>query len=295
MDRTVNKVPIIGFVRYSQKIKFSGREKERNVFEPEYFEYRFNIFKNITLKSFQQQTNKNFLLLLLHSENMPSEYKERFLKLEENNSFLYNVFVQDTWESFNNAISDSKQYALYENGAAITFRIDNDDAVQTDFIEKLSGYLKLDFVGYAITQPMLYRVKRTEKKTYLIEEMYFPANAIGLAFVTGSPNYKTIMEMGEHDLINERNKMIVLPKFSNGGLMTINGENEINTLNLAKAIRLNESGVKSYMKDHKMGNVNLESLRIFQEKQKHSQVLYKKVLESLIPPIFKELYKKLNR
>ena len=67
MNKIINKAPIIGFIRYSQKINFVSN---RDVFEPEYFEYRFKIFKEVTLKSFQQQKNNNFVLLLLHSENL---------------------------------------------------------------------------------------------------------------------------------------------------------------------------------------------------------------------------------
>ncbi|MDR2835433.1 MAG: putative rhamnosyl transferase [Bacteroidales bacterium] len=45
------------------------REYSKNVqiFQPDFFQYRINLFKNITLKSFRQQTDKDFHLFLLHS------------------------------------------------------------------------------------------------------------------------------------------------------------------------------------------------------------------------------------
>ncbi len=273
----INKAPIIGFIRYSQKIIFG--EEHKNVFEPEYFEYRFNIFKEVTLKSFQQQTNPNFVLLLFHSENMPPHYKERFAELEKTNSFLYNIFVKDTWESFNEVIQNSIDYVSFEKDTAITFRIDNDDAVQKDFIEQLSGFLRSDFVGYIISIPMFYVVKRIENQLYMLQERCFPANSIGLANVTYREQYKTVMELGEHHLINDENSMILLPKSTGGGLQTINGENAVNTIDFAKAITLNKEDLVKYLEKRKIENLDLECLRIY--KINHSTFLLKKLRRKL--------------
>lgn len=290
MNKIINKASIIGFVRYSQKIKFGNRKNERDVFEAEYFEYRFNIFKNVTLKSFQQQTNSNFVLLLLHSENMPSHYKERFFELEKANEFLYNVFMEDTQQSFNEAILNSFEYtADNSNNVAITFRIDNDDAVQNDYIEKLSGFLKDDFTGYTVSIPTMNIVKRISNKSYLLQESYFPANAIGLAYVTPLEKYKTVFNLGDHDLVNNQNRMIVLPKCTSGGLMTINGENEINVIDKTKAIILDKEGLNKYLVERKIENLDLECLRIYQEEKKISEFL-----ELLIPPIIDVLIRKIK-
>jgi len=290
LNKIINKASIIGFVRYSQKIKFGNRKNERDVFEAEYFEYRFNIFKNVTLKSFQQQTNSNFVLLLLHSENMPSHYKERFFELEKANEFLYNVFMEDTQQSFNEAILNSFEYtADNSNNVAITFRIDNDDAVQNDYIEKLSGFLKDDFTGYTVSIPTMNIVKRISNKSYLLQESYFPANAIGLAYVTPLEKYKTVFNLGDHDLVNNQNRMIVLPKCTSGGLMTINGENEINVIDKTKAIILDKEGLNKYLVERKIENLDLECLRIYQEEKKISEFL-----ELLIPPIIDVLIRKIK-
>lgn len=96
----IRKASVIGFVRYSQKAKFSSSTQEKDVFVPNYFNYRFLLFKNITLKSFQEQTDMDFCLLLLHSESMPQAYREEFMLLGQENSFLYNIFIPDDWKGF---------------------------------------------------------------------------------------------------------------------------------------------------------------------------------------------------
>ena len=282
----MKKAPIIGFIRYSQKIKFDNHKKERDVFEPIYFEYRYDIFKNVTLKSFQQQTDNNFVLLLLHSENMPVQYKERFIELEKENLFLYNVFVQDTQESFNEAILDSNKYVRYENSTALTFRIDNDDAVQNDFIEKLNGFLKNDFVGFSVSIPLMHIVKRIANQLYMLQESYFPANAIGLAYVTSSEKYKTVLNLGDHDLVNDENAMILLAKSASGGLQTINGENEINEIDTTKAMILNKVELDNYLVQRKIEHLDLDCLRIYEEKINLSKYSLKKNIRLFLPSTF---------
>jgi hypothetical protein len=287
MNKNHTNASIIGFVRYSQKIKFGNRKSERDVFEPEYFEYRFNIFKKVTLKSFQQQTNNNFVLLLLHSESMPFHYKERFLELEVTNSFLHNIFIEDTQESFNEAISNSITYVPNEKNVAITFRIDNDDAVQNNFIEKLSGLLKKELVGNIITMPTMNIIKRISENSYLLQESYFLANSIGLAYVTNKEKYTTVFNLGDHDLVNNQNSMVVLAKCTNGGLQTINGENEINKLDKKRAITLNKKDLELYLKDRKIENLDFECLRVFHEKKNFSEFF-----KLFTPPIFNLIFRK---
>ena len=289
MKRRLIKAPIIGFVRYSQKIKFANRQKEKDVFEPNYFEYRFTIFKEITLKSFQQQTNSNFVLLLLHSENMPSHYKERFYELEKENPFLYNVFVEDTQEYFDKAISDSVECVSFENNVAVTFRIDNDDAVQNNYIEKLHDFLNADFVGYTVSIPIMNIIKRISNNIYMIQEVYYPANAIGLAYVTNKEHYKTVLNLGDHDLVNDSNGMILLAKCTSGGLQTINGENEINSIDKKRAVSFAKEDLDEHLEVRQMNNLNLDCLRIYPEEKKIVEIL-----DLFVPPIFYLISRKIK-
>ncbi|MDQ0478177.1 glycosyltransferase [Chryseobacterium sp. MDT2-18] len=281
----ISRVPVIGFVRYSQSIIFGTGKNARDVFEEEYFEYRFKIFKNVTLKSFQQQTDNNFALLVLHSINMPPHYKMRFLELEKTNLFLYNIFVEDTAESFNDAIKKSIDYVSFQSEAAITFRIDNDDAVQHDFIQKLRSFTKKDFVGYSINVPNVTILKRIANHSYMVEERYYHSNSIGLAYVTGKDPYKTILQVAEHDKINDENPLILLPKNKVSVLMTINGENAINYINPANAKILKKEEFDKYLKERKFESLDLHCLRVFDEINNSSNFSLKKIIGLFVPPV----------
>ena len=222
---------IIGFVRYSLK-EYDGDWKTSitdMVFDEKYFSYRFRLFNDITLKSFQNQTDKDFVLFLMHSVNMPQIFKEQMKKLEEENSFLKNVYLEDNKEAFN----EYAQNLLRQIGntvTVITFRIDNDDGVPFDFIKRLREYAGPAFAGHVITMPKVYKVQRIKKDTYSVVESYYPCNSVGMAYVMNPDDKKTVFEIGKHHVVRENFPLISFAGNIQGGLISINGKNVINNL-----------------------------------------------------------------
>jgi len=149
----MKKTSVIGFVRYSCYTPSWGK-KSLNYLNPEYLDYRLNIFRNVTLKSFQEQSDKDFNIFLLHSKNLPQKYKDIFKTLEDNNDFLHNMYFSDSEDISNDILTQSiENVEFYGGEVAISFRIDNDDALPLDFISRLKCYLKPEFIGYAISIP----------------------------------------------------------------------------------------------------------------------------------------------
>lgn len=240
----MTKTPIIGFIRYSCRASFT----QKNFFNSEYLDYRLKIFTNVTLKSFQEQTNKNFSVFLLHSENLPEKYKLIFSQLENDNLFLHNIYIPDTeleGSSYINALYDSINHVEFVNNLSINFRIDNDDAVPENFIENLNYYLKPEYYNNVISFANISIIQRIHKYNYLIQEKYFPSNSMGLAYVTGIDDYKTIMTLGDHGKINQKYTMI-LP-CATGGIQTINGKNIMNSLYFGNVNSYNAESIKNYL------------------------------------------------
>lgn len=290
MIKIFNKVPIVGLVRYSQKITFQGGDKD--VFESSYFEYRYKIFMDVTLKSFEDQSNKNFLLVIIHSETMPQKYKDRFVNLEVKYPFLKNYFLQDTAESLKNLLLQTKNLIDFRNRSGLTFRIDNDDAVPTNFIENLCLFLNPPFVGSCINLPNILIVKRVQTDKYLIERRYFPSNSMGLAYVTSENNFKTILDINEHHIVNENNNLILLPKSSGIPLQTINGENAINAINDDASVTFTEKHLQEFLKVNNYDTINLKCLKILTSKKRNS---IKTIINLLTPPIFKAVAYKISK
>jgi hypothetical protein len=294
MKNHFKKAPVVGLIRYSQKIKFGKTELEKDVFEPEYFEYRFKIFENITLKCFKQQTNKNFLLFLLHSESMPLELKSRFIELEHENPFLCNVYLKDNEDSLGEFLASLENFVSFENGVCITFRIDNDDAVPKNFIQLLYGYLNNEFNNYGISMPYFSIVQRKSNTYFMVEERYYPSNSMGLALVSNEMQFKTIMHLGYHNRINKTNPIVLIAANTGIGLMIVNGENAANYLIPEKSKTMNEDDLKQYLREKNIENLDLTCLREMVEINKKVSFSIKEMIKLLVPPFLILLVRKIK-
>jgi len=108
-------------------------------------DYRLNIFKNVTIRGFQEQTDPDFNIFLLYSENLPQKYKKIFNNLEKTNLFLHNVYIPGSemeGKDYIDAVERGIEYVSFCNGMSINFRIDNDDAPHRNFISELKTFLK---------------------------------------------------------------------------------------------------------------------------------------------------------
>jgi hypothetical protein len=295
MKKIAKKAPVVGFVRYSQRVTFGISDKEKDMFDADYFDYRFDIFRRITLRSLQQQTDANFILVLLHSVSMPSQCRDRLIELENTNSFLYNIFINDTKDSWMEALKTSAKYVSFENNVAITFRIDNDDAVQTDFIRQLGKFLDSSYVGFAISMPHLCISRRISDASFMVEERNYPSNSIGLAYVTSRNKYETVMELGDHRYIYKDTPIVHLAGDATGGLMTINGENAANRMRSSNVKFFTAEEVDNYLSARGFDGLDLDCLRIVPLESKNSSLLIlKQILKSLVPPFLISMLHKLK-
>ena len=223
---------IIGMIRYAIPNSFMNTNNSRSLiqlYEEPYFSDRFNIFQNITLPSFTQQTNKNFVLCVYHTNLIPSDKKVLFNKLEKQYPFLRNIYTE-------NKIylpDDLKQSQM------LTFRIDNDDGIALDFIEKLQQIKNT--VGnktsnFAISIPHMRKIARIDSFLYQTLETDFISNSMGLAYLGNDG--RTVMNLGNHTKIAYSTPMLQVA--GNGGLQVINGYNVANEF---KKVYQNQSDI----------------------------------------------------
>lgn len=242
---------ILGMIRYAIPNAFKNLSNSRDIkqlYEEPYFSDRFNIFYNITLQSFVQQTNKDFKLFVYHTNLIPSDKKALFDNLELQYPFLKNIYIPDD----NMYIPQE-----YIEDINLTFRIDNDDGIAINFIEKLQEVKKNYIENIVITIPTLYRLCRLSEDKLKVAKIYYPSNSIGLAYLTNEQN-KTIMDLGFHDQIIRKLKTIKLS--GNGGLQIINNYNVLNQFKNEEVNLFNCEDTKKLLIDEGYANLNLNSI-----------------------------------
>lgn len=254
---------IVGMIRYSVEAAFNKDRPEsmRDVYADPYFSERFKMFSGITLPSFAQQTNKDFVLLLYHSDKMPNEKKMLFADIENTFPFVRNIYVNGGKLP---VPDDLKSKRL------LSFRIDNDDGMPIDFIERLSAAAQMhgkNSDNFAITIPHMRKVRRIAEKEYETLDCDFVSNSMGLAYF-GSDG-RSVMDLGNHGLFPYNVPTLFVA--GNGGLQVINGTNVANGFNKVynkqSALKtMTESELQELLSAEGYGVLNLKSLPIIKQR-----------------------------
>ncbi|MCL2538323.1 MAG: putative rhamnosyl transferase [Alphaproteobacteria bacterium] len=221
----MTKTTINCVIQYSMKHPFADRQ---NIFAPDFMNYRLKLFREITLKSFLAQTDKDFNVFLYHSDDAPQNFKDIMNDLAREFPFLHNVWIKDGDEKY---ARPSPNDVTFENGVTINFRIDNDDALPVDFVANLRRFLRPEFAGFAISIPKITVAQRIGPDKYMTTPFDFIANSMGLAYVTTKNDYRNILTLGVreiHTRVRYEHPMILLP--GGGGLQIINGKNVSNRM-----------------------------------------------------------------
>lgn len=252
-------VAVIGMVRYSVSAAFAKDhpDKQFNLWENPYFSDRLAMFQAITLKSFKQQTNKDFILLVYHSANMPDDKKAIFADLEKEFPFMRNIYISGTKMEIPDALRQKR---------IITFRIDNDDGVPANFIEKLGTiYARNDnfYDNVAFTIPRIRKIARISEDRYQTDHSIFASNSIGLAYL--SVDGENIMNCGNHRLVPYHSRTLFLE--GAGGLQIIHGSNVANGFKKVYDKKsplqtLNEKEMKDLLKSEGYPELSIQNIPI---------------------------------
>lgn len=136
------KNQIIGLLRFSYPAQegfsvsqLSPAALEDHLYDPDRLETKFSYLETITLPSLAAQTDPDFTLVIKSGQNLPWPFKKRIRRLEERYGFVKSVFLQRMGAA--GAAKRGFRRALEEDATHVTgFRIDDDDAVAVDYIEK---------------------------------------------------------------------------------------------------------------------------------------------------------------
>ncbi len=133
---------IIGVLRFSYPAKegfaVSGLEEaalETHLYDAKRLATRFTYLETITLPSLAAQTDQDFKLVILAGASLPIRHRRRLRGYEERYPFVKCVFMERM-----GALSAGKRSfrrGITEGATHVTgFRIDDDDAVATDYIAR---------------------------------------------------------------------------------------------------------------------------------------------------------------
>lgn len=126
---------ITRFSIFDENCKFfniqHSEQYKKKLFNTIRLDYKFNLFENVTLPSIVNQTNQNFIWYIYASEYMPPYYRIKLCELTKKYKNINCVFIK-SFDEFNKF--------KYIDDKFCTVRLDDDDYLNKDFIEKLNKY-----------------------------------------------------------------------------------------------------------------------------------------------------------
>lgn len=183
--------------------------KDRNPLNPEYLEKRFSLFTQFCLPSLKNQTNKNFVLILIIDPELKMEYRERLLVLTRNIGFSTQLVEYKGSFDLNYLLNPNeidmikktqnrtgKQYIC-------TTRLDDDDALNPNYFyytqREIQALIdtKLFFKPFIHTLVYGNYLMVKNKKCYL-RKIRKPRLACGLSLINTLNDKTTIYSKSHH-------------------------------------------------------------------------------------------------
>ncbi|MBQ7976541.1 MAG: hypothetical protein IJ300_12725 [Clostridia bacterium] len=163
--------------------------------DEKYLTERFKLFFDYTVPSVKAQSEKNFEWIVMFSSKTPDKFKQYMTKLSEEMSNLCVLYVDDNEEA--SAVLN-REITRYDVQWCITSRVDNDDALATNYIESVQTYIKSNPVKkYALIFNNGYQY---EERLKIASKYYFPKNHFSTLIAPCEKVTDTILNYGHMDI-----------------------------------------------------------------------------------------------
>jgi hypothetical protein len=201
------------------------------LFHPDRLVLREQLFRLVTIPSLQvlceQELGKNLKVIVYTSADLPSPFLHNLhllvdelgcgevIEIEENEKFRYPDVIPRVLDDMFGYDRLKEQQKL--NFAAV--RLDDDDALPADYIDRLSEYISDSYSGFAVTFGRGYvgQFDSQSQRFVHIQDVYQPMSSRGLAAICTydmaqksfcSPCASAFM-LGEHPTVDRRYPTIV--------------------------------------------------------------------------------------
>lgn len=194
-------------------------EQSASLFTAERLESRLQTFEHLTLRSLANQSDADFQLLVVSSDRMPMEYRQRLEDICRGVEQVVLRFLPPIHIS--EAITQVAQEINLNLADTMQFRLDDDDCVAKDYVRRLRRHAASMWrnAHFAVSFPSIFYCI-TDGPTEGIYNWYSPFFSAGACIRHSS---RTIFDFG-HYAIPTRLVAVTDPHFPN--IVTHRGDND---------------------------------------------------------------------
>lgn len=264
-----DSLKMVGLVRFSvlTPTYYSERfdtleETAAHLFDPDRMELRFSIFENLCLPSLLQQTDPDFDVVILTAESMPEIFRNRLESLLAPHSNLHFL-----------PVGTERHYRLLRHGYntipcapdshRILFRLDDDDAVDMDFVRRTKalakGILPLQPPGgsFVIAHNRGFYLQATPAGPKVFDAIEQTPLSAGTALVAPSASWANPYRYNHRKLASHFNiySDVTVPAY----IRTIHGDNKSDPAQTGVTHKMNEAALDAGLQQH--FGMTLEALK----------------------------------
>lgn len=207
---------IVGVVRFSfpaltgfAKMPHEAAEVKAILYDPARLERRFKLFEALTLRSMRAQTDPDFQLGFLIGDDFPAPFRQRLAHLLADLPQAF-VFPYPAAENFKATHATFKAANLEGATHLTSFRLDDDDALDRNFIARLRHQANSLFplcrgTPYVISQNRGFYAFTGESGGEIFDVQERTPIGIGVALVAGVKSGHTVFIYNHRDLAERYN------------------------------------------------------------------------------------------
>lgn len=180
-------------------------EREAYLYALERMALRFRHFETLTLPSIAAQKDKRFTFIVLTGEHMPKPWWDRLNDICAPVEEIKIVTAEPMKHRTAMQLAIQRELAMHDDDESLQFRLDDDDAVGTNFVRgirrtaRLATKLRDGWQNMVIEYSRGYSV-RLGPEGILAQEIQGQFLACGLAVLFRPGDAKTVMNYGHHKL-----------------------------------------------------------------------------------------------
>jgi hypothetical protein len=199
-------------------------EKKERLFSASRLTRRFEIFEHVCLPSLIAQDPERFGAVVLASDLMPHHFKKRLEVLLSPHPNILPTFEKPQPMPYSEAFLNPLRQLDQVSDVILTCRLDDDDALASDYTKQALEYVNGAHIGHCLTYPKGLQATNVEGKPRFWES-YYPLIGAGLGFIDRLESGKTVFDCGHHQKVWKKFPTIVdgrLPQY----LVTLHDEND---------------------------------------------------------------------
>lgn len=212
-----DNIPVIGVLRFSffgQSDLVQSHTDDAalsDIYDPDRMESRFWFFEHIMLPSLKHQSDQDFKFIIVSSDVMPEVHQKRLLNLVKDIPQIQTIFAKTKSLEGELAPILTAMCEGSKTGLVNTFRLDDDDAVSTNYIARLKE-VALPRDRTVITFPRTICAFEDFDGTFGVTQHVMYCTAIGLARMISPTTVRSPYAM-HHSTVWRHNLTLSDPSF----------------------------------------------------------------------------------